>query len=153
MVRLPALAVPATHRLFRAETQRSVSGISGHIFRGYQSVAAAQAAFSYARSRSWTRAASATSSQTPLLSLPKPISESDEVEVNPLHDTESLDDTWYVVYSGISPGVYRSMCVSLSLMIHLTSLTCFCIQFGSAPQHRRNSWPALRVRSRAGGGI
>ncbi|KAJ7907847.1 hypothetical protein B0H13DRAFT_2331944 [Mycena leptocephala] len=38
--------------------------------------------------------------------LPQPLPE--DLGANPLHETEALDDRWYMVYCGIRPGVYRS---------------------------------------------
>jgi hypothetical protein len=81
-----------------------VTGVSCSIFRGYQTVAAAQAAFEYAVARSWTRTTDAAVSAIPALPQPLPA----DLGVNPLHETEALDDRWYIVYCGILPGVYRS---------------------------------------------
>ncbi|KAJ7882723.1 hypothetical protein B0H13DRAFT_1890745 [Mycena leptocephala] len=32
----------------------------------------------------------------------------EDLSTNPLHETEALNDWWYMVYCGIHPGVYRS---------------------------------------------
>ncbi|KAJ7087731.1 hypothetical protein C8R43DRAFT_965018 [Mycena crocata] len=90
-------------RLTWSETKPLVSGVSNCIFHGYASVAEAQAAFSYAQVRSWMRViGSARAAAIPIADLPQPLLE------NPLTWSETLDDTWYIVYAGILPGVYRS---------------------------------------------
>ncbi|KAJ7156554.1 hypothetical protein C8R43DRAFT_1125749 [Mycena crocata] len=71
------------------ETQPLVNGVSNCIYRGYTSLAQAEAAFSYALQRSW-----------PITSTADP--------TNPINGSETCDDKWYVVYHGITPGVYRS---------------------------------------------
>jgi hypothetical protein len=83
-----------------------VSGVSCCIFRGYTTVAAAQAAFDYAVARSWTRTTDSNSVVSAIPTLPQPLAE--DLGANPLHETEALDDRWYMVYCGIRPGVYRS---------------------------------------------
>jgi hypothetical protein len=89
----------------RAEVTPLVIGVSNNIFRGYPSVEAACAAFAYAEARLWTRVCN-----TPVVAgipaLPVPILAGERG--NPLHESETLDDFWYVVYRGIRPGVYRS---------------------------------------------
>ncbi|KAJ7470165.1 hypothetical protein B0H11DRAFT_2237752 [Mycena galericulata] len=82
-----------------------VSGISGAIHRGYPTLGEARAAFAYAYARRWIR--STDFSPAPIPNLPLPIQDDDVP--NPLHGTEKLDSTWYVVYRGIQPGVYRSL--------------------------------------------
>lgn len=65
----------------------------------------AHAAFQYAVERGWVR-----TSYAPLVAaihvLPQPLDAAEAV--NPLHDSEEIDATWYVVYRGITPGVYRT---------------------------------------------
>jgi hypothetical protein len=99
----------------RDAAHASVDGVSNAIHRGYSSVADAHAAYVYASARSWTRVISSRPSlpsQTPLATLASPANKSDESNLrhksNPLHGSESSDDMWYVIYSGVSPGVYRS---------------------------------------------
>ncbi|KAJ7462421.1 hypothetical protein FB451DRAFT_1180710 [Mycena latifolia] len=87
-----------------AETEPLVSGVAS-IFRGYASVADAQAAFAYAQARSWIRSSEATVSVA-IPALPRPHSPHDTQ--NPLNGSEQLDDRWYIVYQGICPGIYRS---------------------------------------------
>jgi hypothetical protein len=89
----------------RTETERLVIGVSNNIFRGYPSLQAAHAAFTYAEARSWTRVSDAPV-VTGIPALPEPILASEWG--NPLHESETLDDFWYIVYRGIRPGVYRS---------------------------------------------
>ncbi|KAJ7117331.1 hypothetical protein C8R43DRAFT_1137627 [Mycena crocata] len=87
------------------EVEPLVSGVRNCIFRGYSSFAAAHAAFTYAQQRGWTRSTTSTV-VTPIDVLPDPES-SAELD-NPLHGDESLDPRWFIVYRGITPGVYRS---------------------------------------------
>ncbi|KAJ7440410.1 hypothetical protein B0H11DRAFT_2253030 [Mycena galericulata] len=83
-----------------------VTGVSGALHQGYPTVEAAKAAFEYALTRGWTgRRPSPTGFVTaPVPSLPIPVSPPVSTS-NPLH-TE--DTQWYVVYAGITPGVYCS---------------------------------------------
>ncbi|KAJ6523683.1 hypothetical protein DFH09DRAFT_1329921 [Mycena vulgaris] len=94
-----------------------VRGVSCALYQGYQSVPAAQAAFDYAHARLWTRVCNsrpgspaAMSQPTAIPQLPNPTGYTEAR--NPLHGHDnagaSLDTKWYVVYAGISPGVYQS---------------------------------------------
>ncbi|KAJ7429657.1 hypothetical protein B0H11DRAFT_2265143 [Mycena galericulata] len=96
-----------------SQVEPLVSGVSNAIHRGYGTVEAAEAAYGYARSRHWIRVSDtwpASSSQQPL-DVPTPSQFSDGS--NPLHVDEELDDTWYVVYKGVIPGVYHSVLEAL----------------------------------------
>jgi hypothetical protein len=73
----------------RAETAPLVIRVSNNIFRGYPSVAAAHAAFTYAEAQSWTRVCDAPV-VTGIPALPEPILASESG--NPLHESETLDD-------------------------------------------------------------
>ncbi|KAJ7459203.1 hypothetical protein B0H11DRAFT_2242771 [Mycena galericulata] len=86
---------------------RQVSGVSNAIQRGYPTERQAYAAYLYACPRGWTRSTDPSAAPTPISHLPTP--SEDEDTPNPLHDTEDLDGTWYVVYRGIQPGVYHSL--------------------------------------------
>ncbi|KAJ7675300.1 hypothetical protein B0H17DRAFT_1207809 [Mycena rosella] len=89
------------------EAKSLVTGVPNAIFRGYGSVAEADATFAYAVARSWV-----SNSDLPLVvavhALPLPQTTIGVDAPNPLNGAESLDDKWYVVYRGITPGVYRS---------------------------------------------
>ncbi|KAJ7430876.1 hypothetical protein B0H11DRAFT_2262776 [Mycena galericulata] len=87
-----------------AEVKPLVTGFSNSVFRGYNTVAEAQAAFQYALSRGWVR--NGYSTVTAISTLPTPAS--DLLGDNPLNGLEPHNSTWYVVYRGITPGVYRS---------------------------------------------
>jgi hypothetical protein len=89
----------------RSETRSLVIGVRNNIFRGYPSVEAARAVFAYAEARLWIRVCN-TPVVTGIPALPEPISAGERG--NPLHESETLDDFWYIVYRGIRPGVYRS---------------------------------------------
>ncbi|KAJ7895683.1 hypothetical protein B0H13DRAFT_2338759 [Mycena leptocephala] len=87
------------------EAESLVKGVSKCIFRGYKTTAEARAAFAYASERSWVRVIGAPiAAAIPV--LPQPVVVADGT--NPLNGTEDFDGKWYVVYRGITPGVYRS---------------------------------------------
>ncbi|KAJ7823664.1 hypothetical protein B0H13DRAFT_2375958 [Mycena leptocephala] len=87
-----------------AQTRPLVERVRNCLFRGYGSVAEADAAFAYAVARSWVRISGAPVTAIP--ALPQPIRIGDRL--NPLNGSEESDGKWYVVYCGITPGVYRS---------------------------------------------
>ncbi|KAJ7025070.1 hypothetical protein C8F04DRAFT_1269682 [Mycena alexandri] len=91
-----------------AETKQLVDGVPNAIFRGYRTVAEAHAAYAYAHARSWMRVCGSalSSTPTPIPILPAPSTNSGPL--NPLHGTEALNNTWYIVYRGVLPGVYHS---------------------------------------------
>ncbi|KAJ7431200.1 hypothetical protein B0H11DRAFT_2262223 [Mycena galericulata] len=105
------------------DARRFVDGVPGNIHQGYSSLERAQAAFEYARQRSWTRVVPAAGRPMlpPPAAIPKLPTPIDFVEApNALHDGDSLrDGLWYVVYSGINPGVYQS---SLECMLNTVGL-------------------------------
>ncbi|KAJ7722083.1 hypothetical protein B0H16DRAFT_1737894 [Mycena metata] len=86
------------------EVHPLVSGVKNCIFRGYGTVAEANAAYQYAAQHQWLRLAHSRV-VAPLGPLPDP---TDPSLPNPLHIAESLDNKWYIVYRGITPGVYGS---------------------------------------------
>ncbi|KAJ7455965.1 hypothetical protein B0H11DRAFT_2244308 [Mycena galericulata] len=90
-----------------------VKGVSNCIYQGYRTFPAATAAFEYARERSWTRCtvpvgAPSATPPTAISRLPTPTEFSNAH--NPLHgdDSRATQSLWYVVYCGITPGVYES---------------------------------------------
>ncbi|KAJ7735169.1 hypothetical protein B0H16DRAFT_1731433 [Mycena metata] len=87
------------------EAEQLVKGVSGCIFRGYTTRHEAEAAYTYAVERSWVHNCYATVVAA-IPTLPQPVQVADGV--NPLNGTEEFDGKWYVVYCGITPGVYRS---------------------------------------------
>ncbi|KAJ7477057.1 hypothetical protein B0H11DRAFT_2235011 [Mycena galericulata] len=96
------------------EARRCVEGVSGCLYQGYGSFEAAVAAFEYAQARLWTRkcdgaASILSSAPAPVVpELPTPVGLLDAP--NPLHSDQSMPGKgiWYIVYSGITPGVYQS---------------------------------------------
>ncbi|KAJ6462541.1 hypothetical protein C8R45DRAFT_1220536 [Mycena sanguinolenta] len=93
--------------LFWAEVEPLVSRVPNSIFRGYRTLREASAAYAYAQERGWTRLSQ--TSAAPIPALPQPLdSGSTDTSINPLHGNETLDDRWFIVYRGITPGVYRS---------------------------------------------
>ncbi|KAJ7080882.1 hypothetical protein C8R43DRAFT_1143053 [Mycena crocata] len=89
-----------------AETKPLVSGVSNCIFRGYATVAEAQAAFDYAVERSWVRKCDSHVTAA-IATLPRPTTFA-TAEHNPLNGATMTNNQWYIVYRGITPGVYRS---------------------------------------------
>ncbi|KAJ7704199.1 hypothetical protein B0H16DRAFT_1482688 [Mycena metata] len=84
---------------------RRVTGVPNSIFRGYPTVSEAQAAFEYANSRGWIRFADRPVTSG-IARLPQPINIQDTL--NALNNDTDFDGRWYIVYRGITPGVYRS---------------------------------------------
>ncbi|KAJ7169144.1 hypothetical protein C8R43DRAFT_945103 [Mycena crocata] len=110
-----------------AEAEAQVKGASGCLFKGYKSEVAAVAAFEYAQERSWTRkcqprGAPVRESVEPVAipTLPTPIGMLEST--NPLHgDPSDVGSRWYIVYSGITPGVYQSQ---LECGLNTVGLSC-----------------------------
>ncbi|KAJ7727674.1 hypothetical protein DFH07DRAFT_970103 [Mycena maculata] len=94
-----------------SEVKDRVSGVRNAIQKGYRTVEQAETAYAYAVARSWTRVCGSplpsSSQQSGIPILPSPADPTDGV--NPLHGDEQLDQTWYIVYRGITPGVYHSI--------------------------------------------
>ncbi|KAJ7784198.1 hypothetical protein B0H16DRAFT_1446456 [Mycena metata] len=88
-----------------AETRPLVTAIPNSIFKGYTTRSEAQAAFDYATARGWTRVAN-HSVASGIPQLPRPINMEDTI--NALNNDTDFDGKWYIVYRGITPGVYRS---------------------------------------------
>ncbi|KAJ7673626.1 hypothetical protein B0H17DRAFT_1208317 [Mycena rosella] len=89
-----------------AETQALASGVCNCIFRGYASTVEAHNAFAFAQVRGWTHVTDNTFA-SPISVLPQPLDSPDD-GANSLNAHEPLDDRWYIVYRGITPGLYRS---------------------------------------------
>ncbi|KAJ7701960.1 hypothetical protein B0H17DRAFT_1242322 [Mycena rosella] len=103
-----------------AEAKINVNGVPGSLFQGYRCRESAQAAYDYAHARSWTRVCGSLSPSAgpphmipalipaaPIPALPTPVGFLDAP--NPLHDAGDVGDScWYVVYCGITLGVYQS---------------------------------------------
>ncbi|KAJ7244506.1 hypothetical protein C8J57DRAFT_1524983 [Mycena rebaudengoi] len=94
-----------------AEAKALTSGVSNSIHRSYRTLTEANAAFKYAQDRSWTRSCGSQSPAAAICVLPIPMLESDST--NPLHGDDILDNQWFVVYCGITPGVYQSLLEAL----------------------------------------
>ncbi|KAJ7863695.1 hypothetical protein B0H13DRAFT_1899467 [Mycena leptocephala] len=90
-----------------------VKHVSHAVFQGYSSLKEAQAAFAYARERSWigVRDSRSPSPTGPPLraipTIPLPLA-SDTTPHNPLHSAKASAPKWHVVYAGITPGIYSS---------------------------------------------
>ncbi|KAJ6607421.1 hypothetical protein B0H10DRAFT_1752071, partial [Mycena sp. CBHHK59/15] len=82
---------------------RSITGHGLAVYASFGSVAAAQAALEYARSKGWT-SDSSTAGATNL--APTPSSNDYDDNDNPLNSGGS--GPWYAVARGAVPGVYRS---------------------------------------------
>ncbi|KAJ7149500.1 hypothetical protein C8R43DRAFT_951973 [Mycena crocata] len=86
-----------------AETEPLVCGVPCCIFRGYATVSDAHAAYEYAAARSWVRRCDGSTPQ-PILTIPQPAHSVDVFDrTNPLNGSDVHDDTWYIVYQGITP--------------------------------------------------
>ncbi|KAJ7784911.1 hypothetical protein DFH07DRAFT_763524 [Mycena maculata] len=82
-----------------------IHGVRNNIHRAYKTVAEANTAYQYAVNRSWVRSCDGTV-VTGIPELPQPTQ--DLATINPLHGTETLTSKWYLVFRGITPGIYRS---------------------------------------------
>ncbi|KAJ6567623.1 hypothetical protein DFH09DRAFT_1314140 [Mycena vulgaris] len=104
---------PGVHRLW-ADAEAAVSGVSSAIHRGYVSILEAEAVYAYASTRHWTRSCEPhrpPAFNNAISTLPAPSQGMDDP--NPLHGSEVLDNTWFVVYRGIAPGVHHSVLEAL----------------------------------------
>ncbi|KAJ7601291.1 hypothetical protein DFH06DRAFT_1353508 [Mycena polygramma] len=108
--------IPGVYNTWEKARQQ-VDGASGSLFQGYPSTDDADAAYAYARARSWVRICGsrrrgppARQSTAPIPVLPQPVALVDTP--NPLHTGDagaaSPGRRWYVVYRGVTPGVYQS---------------------------------------------
>ncbi|KAJ7280548.1 hypothetical protein C8J57DRAFT_1219861 [Mycena rebaudengoi] len=93
------------------EAKVSVSGSPNAIYRGYSTLERAQAAFKYAKDRGWTRSSDSQSPASTISDLPTPMLALETP--NPLHGEDIMANKWFVVYRGITPGVYQSVLEAL----------------------------------------
>ncbi|KAJ7714669.1 hypothetical protein DFH07DRAFT_974409 [Mycena maculata] len=95
------------------DAKANTNRVPGAIHRGYTTCVQAEDAYAYARARGWKRTYQPLTVANPVPSpytipaLPTPSEGLDTV--NPLHGSEVLENTWFVVYHGILPGVYHSL--------------------------------------------
>ncbi|KAJ7834678.1 hypothetical protein B0H13DRAFT_2369765 [Mycena leptocephala] len=104
-----------------------VLGVSNSIYKGYSTLALAQAAYQYALAQGWTRTltrqrASFTVLSTVQLRGPLPTPNWLFDSLTPLHG-DALEGRWYVVYRGVTPGVYQS---SLECSLNTRGLSGSC---------------------------
>ncbi|KAJ7173538.1 hypothetical protein C8R46DRAFT_1215470 [Mycena filopes] len=104
--------IPGAYRQWAA-VEPLVNGVSGTVYQGYSMFDGAVAAFEYAVEHSWTRVAGPFATEfTPPAAIPRlptPIAATIMgTSHNPLHDVGARHESWYIVYSGITPGVYQS---------------------------------------------
>ncbi|KAJ7490097.1 hypothetical protein B0H11DRAFT_2229614 [Mycena galericulata] len=85
-----------------AGAEIQVRGVRYSLYQGYATLAQAEAAFEYARQRSWVSPTIAPTASIP--SLPQA---SGALTVNPLHGG-IITPKWHIVYAGITPGIYAS---------------------------------------------
>ncbi|KAJ7267422.1 hypothetical protein C8J57DRAFT_1510517 [Mycena rebaudengoi] len=93
------------------EAKVSVHGSPNAIYRGYSTLEQAQAAFKYAEDCGWTRSSDLQSPASAISVLPEPMLALDTP--NPLHGEDIIANKWFVVYRGITPGVYQSVLEAL----------------------------------------
>ncbi|KAJ7017741.1 hypothetical protein C8F04DRAFT_1278923 [Mycena alexandri] len=107
-----------------SQAEAQVKGARPAIHQGYSTRAAAVAAFNYALDQGWTRVCGSGSFPLPFTVQPAPL---DSLPIptslmaapSPLHGDG--DGTWFVVFCGITPGVYESF---LELSLNTTGLSC-----------------------------
>ncbi|KAJ7079327.1 hypothetical protein C8R43DRAFT_951859 [Mycena crocata] len=97
-----------------AGAEMQVRQVSGALFQGYETAAEAEAAYQYAEAHRWTgvRGSGALPPPNSLASaipaLPLPLDPTAPIH-NPLHGAVGAPiHTWYIVYAGITPGIYLS---------------------------------------------
>ncbi|KAJ7180032.1 hypothetical protein C8R43DRAFT_941762 [Mycena crocata] len=84
-----------------SDTQQSITGHGLAIHAGFPTVAAANAAFEYARAQGWTSDSSPPSPSPHSMPPPSPLTD------NPL-TAGRRHPLWYAVCRGLRPGIYRS---------------------------------------------
>ncbi|KAJ7618264.1 hypothetical protein DFH06DRAFT_1342537 [Mycena polygramma] len=127
-----------------AEVQ--VSGVPGSLYQGYSSPVDADGAYNYARGRNWTgvrtrhsrlRSDRAPPSSSAIEALPVPTPLFD-FSHNPLHGpVNSGDRTWYIVYAGITPGIYLS---HLECALNTVGLPCASHDSTDSLDEARRRW-------------
>ncbi|KAJ7273861.1 hypothetical protein C8J57DRAFT_1505983 [Mycena rebaudengoi] len=93
------------------EAKVSVHGSPNAIYRGYSTLERAQAAFKYAEDCGWICSSDLQSPTSAISVLPEPMLALDTP--NPLHGEDIIANKWFVVYRGITPGVYQSVLEAL----------------------------------------
>ncbi|KAJ7695518.1 hypothetical protein B0H16DRAFT_1750694 [Mycena metata] len=97
-------------RAWFTEAEPLVKGVNNSLYQGHDTFLQAQAAYNYIRERGCTRTlphAPDSIAERPMTELPVPVGLLDRV--NPLHARSGLQTgLWYIVYAGITPGVYQS---------------------------------------------
>ncbi|KAJ7802361.1 hypothetical protein B0H14DRAFT_2594355 [Mycena olivaceomarginata] len=132
--------VPGVFETWR-ETNDNVRGFSNAIYRGYASLAEAEAAFAYALDNCWVRGAGVNGGPVPF-SPPTPLrSSTDPDPVNPLQGSEALD--WQVVFRGINPGVY---CSVLEAMLNTSGIRNAVYKGYDTKQEAFAAWDLARQR-------
>ncbi|KAJ7601991.1 hypothetical protein DFH06DRAFT_1351807 [Mycena polygramma] len=107
--------VPGSYKTWE-EVRPLVERVPGCLHQSYPSKDASDAAFEYARARSWTRVCTSrhlSSPQVPPPAIPVLPQPADFLDTpNPLHTGSdgpaAPGHRWYVVYRGVCPGVYQS---------------------------------------------
>ncbi|KAJ7712965.1 hypothetical protein DFH07DRAFT_785981 [Mycena maculata] len=116
-----------------------VSGVRNAIQKGYRTVEQAEAAYAYAVARSWTRVCGSplpsSSQQSGIPILPSPA----DLPTVSTHFT-----TWYIVYRGITPGVYHSI---LECLLNTTGI---CNSFYDSVEGREAAVRTFDKARRAG---
>ncbi|KAJ7615093.1 hypothetical protein DFH06DRAFT_1343947 [Mycena polygramma] len=121
-----------------------ISGVPGSLYRGYPSTPDAEAAYNYARERNWTgvrtrqqRFLGAVSPSSAIAALPVPTPLLD-FSHNPLHGpADSADRKWYIVYAGITPGIYLS---HLECALNTVGLACASHDSTDSLDEARRRW-------------
>ncbi|KAJ7142163.1 hypothetical protein C8R46DRAFT_1233198 [Mycena filopes] len=104
--------------------------VPNSLFQGYPTLAQAELAFLYAQDRGWTRVIDVNGSFAPTTIARPPLPVASNHSPNPLHAGSSTEGAWYVVYAGITPGVYAS-----SLECSLNTLGMSGAAFESCSTH------------------
>ncbi|SJK99379.1 uncharacterized protein ARMOST_02675 [Armillaria ostoyae] len=126
-----------------AECKAQAFGQPSNVYSGYMTLELAEAAFQYALDKGWVRYAN----------VDQPCALPSQVPFDPNHSTTPEDydtplnagkpfERWYVVYRGISPGIYKS---DLERSINTTGISdCLTESFESLALIHRKFRDALR---------
>ncbi|KAJ7607448.1 hypothetical protein DFH06DRAFT_1347484 [Mycena polygramma] len=121
--------------------EEQIRRVCGAIYQGYPNLPRASAAFEYARERSWTgfrdsRPPSPNdTAEIPVLPIPSLPDNAELNAPNPLGGT--TNGKWYIVYAGISPGIYRSY---LECALNTTSISCASYDAVDTLSEARRLW-------------
>ncbi|KAJ7040101.1 hypothetical protein C8F04DRAFT_1178205 [Mycena alexandri] len=114
----------ADHHIPRPQAERAVSGFRFGIHQGYPTHERADAAFALAQANGWTYCGDAWTA-TPVASshAPLPVTNEEGRRESDALLLRDPADPWYIVYAGVNPGVFPTLCVVASPVSKFTRST------------------------------